>query len=443
MIPFWLFNTFPTNLPRYGDAIGMVQRCLDLDPSHYDAKILMQDLDRLVATEQSPPGPVAVASRGHLAQASGSARRVEFSATDVNHKGLEAFQGYSDLREKKSNEQVPISELPYHKMGLPQEQLDLMDNFFRELRANKKQQTKSQRQELAEYELVKNEYRERALEDRALGKTAAPPEMPQAYEALKDDELPLTLIAPKKAAETDQVRISSDEKKEIDDLFANFKPKTTNSGGNSRRSRFQQVIYEEEEEAKVAEIQAMEGLKKLQSTRRGEPTRFEQAAGELYCWWSLPAGIQAKDIQVSSSGEWLTVSVRDLRIFDRQLFHQIKVDDIIWSLDAGELSLTLTKRERSKLWDQLGSVSEMQRDATGRVIPSTIPEVMSAQDRLEKFRQMVNGDDGEQPRYEDLNDQSKQLVDAMRRFEHARATGDQNALALAEHDLEELGRVVV
>ena len=56
---------------------------------------------------------------------------------------------------------------------------------------------------------------------------------------------------------------------------------------------------------------------------------------------------------------------------------------------------------------------------------------------------MVTGDDGEEPRYEDLNDQSKQLVDAMRRFEHARATGDHNALALAEHDLEELGRVVV
>lgn len=46
-------------------------------------------------------------------------------------------------------------------------------------------------------------------------------------------------------------------------------------------------------------------------------------------------------------------------------------------------------------------------------------------------------------RYEELGDTGKQLVDAMRRFEHARATGDQNALSLAEHDLEELGRVVI
>ena len=307
----------------------------------------------------------------------------------MNHqKGLEAFEGYSQMREN-STEEVPISDLPYHKMGLPQEQLDLMDSFFRELRANKKQQAKSQRQELAEYELVKNEYRERALEDQALGR--APTPMLESYEeapALKDDELPLTLTAPKKPVETDNIQISADEKKEIDDLFANFKPKASKSlGPSGRRSRFQQIIHEEEEEASVAEIRAMEELKKLQRTRRGEPTRFEQAAGELYCWWSLPAGISAKDIKVSGSGgEWLTVSVRDVPIFDRQLFHQIKGDDIIWSLDAGELSLTLTKRERSKLWDQLGSVSEMQRDASGKVIPSTIPEPMSINDRLAKFR---------------------------------------------------------
>lgn len=429
-------------LKRYGDAIAMVQRCLELEPSHYDAKVLMQDLDRLVTSEQ-PEGRRAVASKPQRLR--GDANVSPRDAKDVNHqKGLEAFEGYSQMREK-STEEVPISELPYHKMGLPQEQLDLMDSFFRELRANKKQQAKSQRQELAEYELVKNEYRERALEDQALGR--APTPMLESYEeapALKDDELPLTLTAPKKPVETDNIQISADEKKEIDDLFANFKPASKSLGPSGRRSRFQQIIHEEEEEASAAEIRAMEELKKLQRTRRGEPTRFEQAAGELYCWWSLPAGISARDIKVSGSGgEWLTVSVRDVPIFDRQLFHQIKGDDIIWSLDAGELSLTLTKRERSKLWDQLGSVSEMQRDASGRVIPSTIPEPMSINDRLAKFRQMVTGDDGEEPRYEDLNDQSRQLVDALRRFEHARATGDQNALALAEHDLEELGRVVV
>eukprot|EP00438_Fugacium_kawagutii_P034254 Skav225947 [mRNA] locus=scaffold1500:586407:588745:- [translate_table: standard] len=426
-------------LKRYGDAMGMVQRCLDQDPQHYDATVMLQDLDRLVAGEQSVGRTVASRPSGRARGGDDLSDVPRYDAQDVNHqKGLEAFEGYSEMREN-SNGHVPISELPYHKMGLPQEQLDLMDNFFRELRASKKQQAKSKRQELAEYELVKNEYRERALEDQAAMGRPAMLESP--VPALpEEEELPLTLMAPKKPPSEVETRISSEEKKEIDDLFANFKPKTSKKPGG----RLQQVIYEEEEEAKVAEIRAMEELKKLQNSRRGEPTRFEQAAGELYCWWSLPPGIQAKDIKVSGSGgERLMVSVRGVRIFDRQLFHQIKGDDIIWSLDAGELSLTLTKRERSKLWDQLGSVGEIQRDAAGNVVPSSIPEPMSMHDRLDKFRQMVTGDDGEQPRYEDLNDKSKQLVDAMRRFEHARATGDQNALSLAEHDLEELGRVVV
>lgn len=48
-------------VPRYGDAIGMVQRCLELEPSHYDAKMLMQDLDRLVTSEQ-PSGHGAMGS---------------------------------------------------------------------------------------------------------------------------------------------------------------------------------------------------------------------------------------------------------------------------------------------------------------------------------------------------------------------------------------------
>lgn len=346
---------------------------------------------------------------------------------------------------ESSGERLPISELPYHKMGLPQEQLDLMDNFFKELRANKKQQALSQKKEMAEYELVKNEYRERALEDEALGKEN-PMKMLQSAKAeepkaLKDDDLPsLVLTAPKKVS-ADKEILSSEDKKEIDELFINFKPKSS----SERRSRLQQIIHEEEEDAKGAESRTLQELCRLKNTRRGEPTRFEQAAGELYCWWSLPPGIVAKDIRVQTSngGESLCVQVRDVLIFDRQLFHPIKGDDIIWSLDAGELSLTLTKRERSKLWDQLGVVSEMQRDAQGRVIESTIPEPMSINDRLDKFRQMVTGDDGQQPRYEELDDRSKQLVDAMRRFEHARATGDQNALSLAEHDLEELGRVVV
>lgn len=50
---------------RYGDAIGMVQRCLELEPSHYDAKMLMQDLDRLVTSEQPSGHGAMVMVNGH------------------------------------------------------------------------------------------------------------------------------------------------------------------------------------------------------------------------------------------------------------------------------------------------------------------------------------------------------------------------------------------
>ena len=146
-----------------------------------------------------------------------------------------------------------------------------------------------------------------------------------------------------------------------------------------------------EAEAEKSKARILAELKKMRETRQGEPTRFEQAAGELYCWWDLPIGIQAKEITVESSRERLLVEVCGVRIFEKQLFHEIK-EDVIWSLDGSELSLTLTKRERSRLWDQLGAVSEIARGADGRVIKSSIPEPMSMNDRLEKFRQMVTGD---------------------------------------------------
>ena len=273
-----------------------------------------------------------------------------FDAKDFNKNGFRAFEGYSEMRE--SSEHLPISELPYHKMGLPQEQLDLMDNFFKELRANKKQQAMSQKKELAEYELVKNEYREKALEEEALGKenpvkmlTDRKTNNQEETKTLKDDDLPsLVLTGPKKSQSAEKDILSDEDKKEIDELFMNFKPR-------ERKSRLQKIIQEEEEDAEAANDRIMEELKRLKNTRRGEPTRFEQAAGELYCWWSLPAGILAKDINVDASngGESLRVQVRNVVIFDRQLFHHIKGDDIIWSLDAGELSVTLTKRERSNL----------------------------------------------------------------------------------------------
>ncbi|CAJ1448095.1 unnamed protein product [Effrenium voratum] len=417
----------------------MAQKCLDVDPRLVEAKQLLQDLDQLIEAEQRlGQSSRARAAKEKLMEA--AIREPHVRERDIEKKGFQAFEGYSNVRE--SSERVPISELPYHKMGLPRDQVDLMDNFFKELRTNKKQQVISHRKERAEYEMVKKEYRERALEDLALGRPNPadlpavkdqPAEARETREALPlEDELPLQLLQAAPEVAASKVRLSGAEKREIDELFAHFKGR----GQGLKR-------IEEDEDGLREELQRL--------ARRSEPTRFEQAAGELYCWWSLPNGVCAKDMDISvtaSGSEWLKVEVkkamgwegtpREVRrdvhlehcwkvlIFNKQLFHYIKGDDVIWSLDAGELSLTLTKRERSKLWDQLGAVGEVLRDATGRVIPSTVPAPMSSGDRLEKFRQMV---------YEDLDPKSRDLVDAMRRFEHARAVGDQNALALAEHGI--------
>jgi len=56
---------------------------------------------------------------------------------------------------------------------------------------------------------------------------------------------------------------------------------------------------------------------------------------------------------------------------------------------------------------------------------------------------MVQGDDGEYVGYEALDRTSQKYVDTMRRYEHARATGNAQELAEAELDMEEFGRVII
>merc|ERR1712150_58823 len=143
---------------------------------------------------------------------------------------------------------------------------------------------------------------------------------------------------------------------------------------------------------------------------------------------------------MGGDGSWLKIIVKNVVIFDRMLFHMIRTDDIIWSVEDSELHLTLTKREKNKLWDQLGIVFEIQRNANGKINPDTSPEPMSCCDRLEKFKQMISNDDGDHKNYEDLDKQSQEIVDTMKFYQHARATGNQQAIAKAEVDLEELGR---
>ena len=120
-------------------------------------------------------------------------------------------------------------------------------------------------------------------------------------------------------------------------------------------------------------------------------------------------------------------------VFDSKLFKTVRGDDVVWSVEDSELHMTLTKAEKAKIWDQLGEVGSARRDAPG----------MSAEDRVAKFRQMVTGDDGDYTRYEDMDRQGRHLVDVLRRYEHARAIGDRRALAEAEVELDEIGRITI
>jgi len=69
-------------------------------------------------------------------------------------------------------------------------------------------------------------------------------------------------------------------------------------------------LAEEEAEKQQIEERFLADINLLKLTRRGEPTRFEQAAGEVYAWWALPAEIKAQDIKVKAlyGGTKLTVT---------------------------------------------------------------------------------------------------------------------------------------
>mmetsp|Transcript_22179 Transcript_22179/g.50696 ORF Transcript_22179/g.50696 Transcript_22179/m.50696 type:complete len:234 (-) Transcript_22179:32-733(-) len=204
----------------------------------------------------------------------------------------------------------------------------------------------------------------------------------------------------------------------------------------------QRIADEEVKEKKEKDLQFLQGLAKACKSKGGEPDRFEQAPGEVYCWWQLPESVKAGEIKVESreAGQLLLVEVRGHSVFEKELFAPIRPNDIVWYVEDGTLHLTLSKQERSKLWEQLSKLPASDRD-TARQNTSLQP--LTADERIAMFREMVNGDDGQDQRYDELDPETRQLVDALRLHRHARATGDDQKLALAESELDELGRMVI
>merc|ERR1711907_386240 len=103
-----------------------------------------------------------------------------------------AFQGYGDKREKlatSQDERPPLSSLPYHHVGLPAEQVKVMDKFFQEQRDKKDYEKTKAKKEKYNYTKVKEEYKARAAEDVREGRLAGLEEIFGQKPALATSEL--------------------------------------------------------------------------------------------------------------------------------------------------------------------------------------------------------------------------------------------------------------
>eukprot|EP00411_Alexandrium_monilatum_P076930 CAMPEP_0175492630 /NCGR_PEP_ID=MMETSP0096-20121207/2362_1 /TAXON_ID=311494 /ORGANISM="Alexandrium monilatum, Strain CCMP3105" /LENGTH=697 /DNA_ID=CAMNT_0016794561 /DNA_START=1 /DNA_END=2092 /DNA_ORIENTATION=+ len=487
-------------LRRLSQAQDFAQRCVEAHPNSHEAVQLLEEVRALVeeASNQELAGR-AKSARAKLQEsiereaATGDLSKIPkaFAAKDLNSKkGFQAFKGYAETR-AKPEERPPLSSLPYHQMGLPPEQTEMMDKFFQEMRNKKDEQTRAAKETEKALEAMKKEYKEQAEQEIAEGRPlpseeAAPSEkarrqLQEQKAAAEERKPPRETPKPLEASASAQARrkqagppaLSSQETGEIDSLFAGVDgeaaPAPPAPAASDRRQRLEkarellaqggkdvgpsdrrtarerQLDAEEAEEKRQQDLKIRYELQLLKTRRNGEPTRFEQAAGEVYCWWKMPSQVSGREVKVRSAqgGTHMLVEARDVVIFDSPLFHVIKADDIVWSVDDGELHLTLTKFERNKLWEQLGQVSEVQRDDHGEVRVESLPEPLSAGERVSKFQEMVQGDDGVEYNYDDLDADAREFVDILRRYKHAQATGDMNALSLAEMELEELGKLVI
>jgi len=357
-------------LGQFTLAREFLETCLAEYPSLAEAQRLLHKLNASSEVSARTSGGVTPA---HAAAAS----RAAFNTAD-----------------NPSKARVPLTQLPYNNMRLPQEQTELMDKFFQDMR-DQKDARQSKNKETS------------------------------SFRAAPQSELP------KHNRETDAAESTS--------------VLGTPHLIPSMESIMEKLDREEAEERQREEAEDLAELHRLASHRQGEPTRLEQAGTEVYAWWTLPSRISGKDVKITAAkgGTWLTVAVRNVLVFDQQLFGRILGGNIVWSVADGELHVTLTKNERNQLWEQLSRVAEVQRDAEGRACPDSIPEPLSASHRLELFRQLVNGDDGEQMRYDDLDMGERELVDLLRRQKHALATGNDEELSRVEHELDEIGKFVV
>jgi tetratricopeptide (TPR) repeat protein len=231
-------------MKMYGESYDFVQKCIEINPRHMEAKVLLADLEYLIQDVQSTQPDMAKVARMKMEESiklqQEEERGKKLGAKDMNMLcGVKAFQGYGDKREKlatSKDDRPPLSSLPYHHVGLPPEQVKVMDKFFQEQRDKKDYEKTKAKKEKDNYAKIKEEYKARAAEDVREGRMAGLEEIFGQKPALASSNFAepapkapsLALASAKSKTEpSEKITLTAAEMAEIDNLFASLPTKTS------------------------------------------------------------------------------------------------------------------------------------------------------------------------------------------------------------------------
>lgn len=221
-------------LKMYNKAYDLAKKCHQVHPKLAEAKTLILDLEYLIEDVLASQPDMARVARVKLQEsiqlASGK------SAKDFNNlNGLKAFAGYGDKREAVADKEKPppLESLPYHNIGLPEDQVATMDKFFQEQREKKAEEKFKMKTEKKNYAKLKEEYKMQTEMDIKEGRIAPLEEIfaTKSPGTSGAGEAPggaavTVLDGPKTMPSGKKAELDVVDTKEIDSLFAGLPTKS-------------------------------------------------------------------------------------------------------------------------------------------------------------------------------------------------------------------------
>jgi tetratricopeptide (TPR) repeat protein len=216
-------------LKMYNEAYDFARKCLENNIKHTEARILLADLEYLIADVAAPDMAKAAFKKMDESVKKQEAGK-KLGAKDTNMlSGVKAFEGYGSKREQLAtkDERPPLSSLPYHHAGLPQDEVEKMDKFFQSQRDKKDAEKSAAKKEKENYAKIKDEYKAFAASQVQEGKLAGLDEIFGRPMNFQPNEaagpLPtapsLALDSESKTQPTEKVTLSAEDTSEIDALF--------------------------------------------------------------------------------------------------------------------------------------------------------------------------------------------------------------------------------